>query len=106
MSFFQFLHETRKSIDPRDIVYGLAALVNSTSRYHNEIDYSKAVAQVYTEHAVTEVASSMWLNTLTRVRLGRTNCDAPSWVLNSNFTGTPSFTCYSSCNNMSHFMYS
>lgn len=42
MSFFECLqyHAHRKASDPKDMIYGLAALANASSKYQIEVDYS------------------------------------------------------------------
>ncbi|KAH6722653.1 heterokaryon incompatibility protein-domain-containing protein [Leptodontidium sp. MPI-SDFR-AT-0119] len=82
LSFTQSLlyNWTRESSDPKDMVYGLAALANSTSKYQIEIDYSLSVAEVYIDLAKKEIQNCKTLEILTRARSGSTLVGLPSWV--------------------------
>jgi hypothetical protein len=82
LSFFETLqyHSHRRTTDPRDMIYGLAAFANTTSKYRIEVDYNKMVEEVYADFAAAEISSSKRLDILTRVRRGITNYDVPSWV--------------------------
>jgi hypothetical protein len=96
MSFFECLqyHYHRKASDPRDMVYGLAAFVNTTSKYQIEVDYSKTVSEVYTDFAITEITFSKRLDILTRVRRGSNYHGLPSWVPDwsvTHYTGPTHF---------------
>ncbi|KAH9213923.1 heterokaryon incompatibility protein-domain-containing protein [Leptodontidium sp. 2 PMI_412] len=82
LSFTQSLlyNWTRISSDPKDMVYGLAALANSTSKYQIEIDYSLTAAEVYIDLAKKEIQHCKTLEILTRARSGSTLVGLPSWV--------------------------
>jgi len=51
-------HEGQTTSDPRDMIYGLASLVNSKVKYTIQVDYSKSVEQVYTDFAVAEISNT------------------------------------------------
>ncbi|KAE8444971.1 hypothetical protein EG329_014099 [Mollisiaceae sp. DMI_Dod_QoI] len=83
-SFFEcFLyHFNQNCSDPRDMIYGLAALANEKSLYKVPIDYSLSVTRVFTDFAKLEIASSNRVNILTRVCSNPTSYGLPSWVPN------------------------
>ena len=73
-------HYHRESSDPRDMIYGLAALANQTSKYKVEVDYKLSTRDVFTYFAKLEIETSKTLNIITRV-LPCTNVhELPSWV--------------------------
>ncbi|KAG4442122.1 hypothetical protein IFR05_002408 [Cadophora sp. M221] len=82
LSFAQCLFHNwvRQSSDPKDMVYGLAALANSTSKYQIKIDYSSSVAEVYIHLAKKEIQHCKTLEILTMARSGSTLIGLPSWV--------------------------
>jgi hypothetical protein len=82
LSFFECLlyHLYKGSTDPRDMIYGLAALANEKSRYQVKIDYSLDVARIYTDFARSEISTSRRLNILTCVCSSSRSYDLPSWV--------------------------
>ncbi|KAL2070949.1 hypothetical protein VTL71DRAFT_13975 [Oculimacula yallundae] len=82
LSFFQCLlyNNDRKATDPKDMVYGLAALANATSKYSINIDYSRSVNQIYTDLARRELEHCESLELLTRARVGPNIHHLPSWV--------------------------
>lgn len=75
-------HQLRRSTDPRDKLYALAAIANGKSKLHIEIDYSAPVTKVYTDFARAEIQTSAKLDILTSVLRGDgTNPHRlPSWV--------------------------
>ena len=83
MSFMDCLqyHEGQTTSDPRDMIYGLASLVNSKVKYTIQVDYSKSVEQVYTDFAVAEISNTKRLDILTRGRpRSLIKYSVPSWV--------------------------
>jgi hypothetical protein len=52
-SFYTCLlhHYNKESSDPRDMIYGLAALANQTSKYKVEVDYNLSTKDVFTNFA-------------------------------------------------------
>ncbi|KAL5324629.1 hypothetical protein ACEPPN_009175 [Leptodophora sp. 'Broadleaf-Isolate-01'] len=93
LSFTQSLmyNWTRESSDPKDMVYGLAALANSTSKYQIGIDYSLSEAEVYIDLAKKEIQNCKTLEILTRARSGSTLVGLPSWVPDWSRTWDPHF---------------
>jgi hypothetical protein len=81
-SFYTCLlhHFYRASSDPRDMIYGLAALANQTSKYEIEVDYKLPIRDVFTNFAKLEIETSETLNIITRVLPGTNVYELPSWV--------------------------
>jgi Heterokaryon incompatibility protein (HET) len=81
-SFYASLlyHTKRQSSDARDMIYGLAALANQTSKYRVEVDYELSTKEVFTNFAKLEIETSKKLDIITRVLPGTTLHDLPSWV--------------------------
>lgn len=77
-------HLGQISSDPKDMVYGLAALANRRSKYKIEVDYSLSVAEVYTNTARAEITFSRKLDILTFAVADEfhTKYNLPSWVPN------------------------
>ncbi|PMD56055.1 HET-domain-containing protein, partial [Hyaloscypha bicolor E] len=73
-------HYNRESSDPRDMIYGLAALANQTSKYKVEVDYKLSTRDVFTNFAKLEIETSKKLNIITRVLPGTNVHELPSWV--------------------------
>lgn len=65
--------------DPRDIIYGLASLVNDKSSHKVHIDYTLSTSEVYTEFARLEISSSRRLNILAHFLPG-SDKGLPSWA--------------------------
>lgn len=83
MSFMDCLqyHEGQRASDSRDMIYGLASLVNSKIKHTIQVDYSKSVEQVYIDFAVVEISRTKRLDILTRGRpRSLTKYSVPSWV--------------------------
>jgi hypothetical protein len=81
-SFYTCLlyHYHKKSSDPRDMIYGLAALANQTSKYKVEVDYKLSTRDVFINFAKLEIETSKKLNIITRVYPGTNIYELPSWV--------------------------
>jgi hypothetical protein len=81
-SFYTCLlhHYFRESSDPRDMIYGLAALANQTSEYKVEVDYKLSTRDVFTNFAKLEIETSKKLDVITRVYPGTNTHKLPSWV--------------------------
>ncbi|KAH8750972.1 heterokaryon incompatibility protein-domain-containing protein [Hyaloscypha sp. PMI_1271] len=81
-SFYNCLlhHYHRESSDPRDMIYGLAALANQTSKYEVEVDYKLSTRDVFTNFAKLEIETSKKLDIITRVYPGTNTHELPSWV--------------------------
>jgi hypothetical protein len=81
-SFYTCLlhHYLRESSDPRDMIYGLAALANQTSKYEVEVDYKLSTRDVFTNFAELEIETSKKLDIITRVYPGTNTHELPSWV--------------------------
>ncbi|KAH8778098.1 heterokaryon incompatibility protein-domain-containing protein [Hyaloscypha finlandica] len=73
-------HYYRESSDPRDMIYGLAALANQTSKYKVEVDYKLSTRNVFTNFAKLEIETSKKLDIITRVLPGTNIHELPSWV--------------------------
>jgi hypothetical protein len=73
-------HYQRESSDPRDMIYGLAALANQTSKYEVEVDYNLSTRDVFTNFAKLEIETSKKLDIITRVYPGTNTHELPSWV--------------------------
>jgi hypothetical protein len=74
-------YEGNEASDPRDMIYGLASLVNSKIKYTIQVDYSKSVEQVYINFAVAEISHTKRLDILTRGRhRNLIQYSVPSWV--------------------------
>jgi hypothetical protein len=83
MSFMDCLryHEGKTASEPRDMIYGLASLVNSKIKYTIQVDYAKPVEQVYINFAVAEISHTKRLDILTRGRpRSLIQYSVPSWV--------------------------
>jgi hypothetical protein len=81
-SFYECLlhHCDRRSSDPRDMIYGLAALANQSSKYKVKIDYNLSTRALFTNFAKLEIATSKKLDIITRVVPGSHSPYLPSWV--------------------------
>jgi hypothetical protein len=81
-SFYTCLlhHYFRESSDPRDMIYGLAALANQTSEYKVEVDYKLSTRDVFTNFAKLEIETSKKLDVITRVYPGKNTHKLPSWI--------------------------
>lgn len=81
-SFFEciLIHHRKEVSDPRDMVYGLAALANSISGYQVDIDYSLSRCSHIYRSARLEKCYSQKLAVLSRVRVGTSRNELPSWV--------------------------
>ncbi|KAE9377436.1 HET-domain-containing protein [Stipitochalara longipes BDJ] len=81
-SFFSTLqhHFHKESSDPRDMIYGLAALANQKSKYKVEVDYNLSTAALYTNFAKLEIETSKKLDILAQIVPGRSIHFLPSWV--------------------------
>jgi hypothetical protein len=73
-------HHYRRSSDPRDMIYGLTALANQTSKYQVEVDYNLSTEATYTNFAKLEIETSKKLDIITRVVPGRRTAQLPSWA--------------------------
>ncbi|KAH7408010.1 heterokaryon incompatibility protein-domain-containing protein [Cadophora sp. MPI-SDFR-AT-0126] len=82
LSFFQTLlyNWDRATTDPVDMVYGLAALANSRSKYQIQINYSLSASEVYIDLARKEFQHCTTLEILTLARAGSRLPHLPSWV--------------------------
>lgn len=81
-SFYNYLlhHFKRQASDPRDMIYGLAALANETSNYKVVVDYNLLPKAVFTNFAKLEIETSRKLDIITRLVPGRNLYNLPSWV--------------------------
>jgi hypothetical protein len=81
-SFFNCMlrHFNKIASDPRDMIYGLAALANQTSQYKVEVDYNLPTSVVFTNFARLEIESSKKLDVTTRVLPGYNIYNLPSWA--------------------------
>jgi hypothetical protein len=81
LSYFDCLEHNgfRKATEPKDMIYGFAALANSKSPYTIEVDYEKSVVELYTEIVRAELAHSRRLTVVAR-RQGSPEHNFPSWV--------------------------
>ncbi|KAL2073871.1 hypothetical protein VTL71DRAFT_11197 [Oculimacula yallundae] len=81
-SFFTYLLclSHQRSTDPRDMVYGLAALANPISPYKIQISYSSSVSEVFADLARKELQHCKSLLVLTRARSNSRIVGLPSWV--------------------------
>ncbi|KAK0099370.1 hypothetical protein ONS96_008399 [Cadophora gregata f. sp. sojae] len=82
LSFFQCLRFNwmRIATDPRDMIYGAAALANSRSKYQINVDYSLSTAEIYHDLAKKEFQYCTTLEILTTARCGSKLPGLPSWV--------------------------
>ncbi|PVH81818.1 hypothetical protein DL98DRAFT_162481 [Cadophora sp. DSE1049] len=82
LSFFQTLlyNWQRETTEPRDMVYGLAALANYRSKYQISIDYSRSASEIYIDLAKKEFQHCTTLEILTMARSGSNLPGLPSWV--------------------------
>ncbi|KAJ9606843.1 hypothetical protein H2200_008853 [Cladophialophora chaetospira] len=74
-------HSPKSSTDPRDKVYGLLGLADIQATKAMKVDYSKTIAQVYTDFASYEITTSRRLRLLTYVENKPAKLNGlPSWV--------------------------
>jgi hypothetical protein len=73
-------HSFRKSSDPKDMVYALAALANETGQYQVEVNYSLTTREVFTNFAQLNIEASSKLDIIARVVPDQQTYDLPSWV--------------------------
>jgi hypothetical protein len=81
-SFYECMlhHFYKVASDPRDLIYGLAALANRTSPYKIEVDYGLSPRAVFTNFAKLEIETSRKLDIITRVLPDFNTQQLPSWV--------------------------
>jgi hypothetical protein len=81
-SFYECLlhHFDRRASDPRDMIYGLAALANQSSEYKVKIDYNLSTGALFTNFAELEIVTSKKLDIITRVDPCLHTHHLPSWV--------------------------
>jgi hypothetical protein len=70
----------RLSSDPRDMIYGLAALMNEKSNNRIKVDYNLSTRELFTKFTKQEIETSRRLDVITRVFSGLSVHDLPSWV--------------------------
>jgi hypothetical protein len=81
-SFYECLlhHYDKNASDPRDMIYGLAAMANRSSKYKIEIEYNLSTRTLFTNLAKLEIKTSKKLDIITRVAPCFDSHHLPSWV--------------------------
>jgi hypothetical protein len=82
LSFYECLlhHYDKKASDPKDMIYGLAAMANWSSKYKIEIDYNLSTRKLFTNFAKLEIKTSKKLDIITRIVPRFNSYHLPSWV--------------------------